>query len=695
MDIHIIKAVPGDEWALDVLSAPYGGPNEGKDAHGEYFSPNTNFYEDDGAPLPLVAYYHGYGPDGKPQGEPEIIGRTTKQWRDNQGLWHRVLLDKTKELARRVWDAAQQGTARASTGLAGFMGRTARTGEIKNWLIGELSIWDATDDRQPANQYAVARPAVKAYFKEHGFNLDSQDDPEGAAAHESLEEPSEDAPIESEVISRSDNDMAEEATIEIPDVQGMVQQAVTDALAAQEAARQEAAERERSEQDRIKAAVTVEREKWEKEAAANNRLPSVDAPTIAKFSNLWQYDNYDPAALAFGVGILKSNGKAPSENLLKAVAVRTLDEENDKRMWRTKSTMQQLGMPLKANELNQSTLASYGDEWIGVAYSTQLWDQVRTEAQVAAKLPSVEVPQGMESITIPLSSTAPTFYKVAQASAQDTNTLGKATYTVTSSKQGTANQSLTVGKMGARTLYTGELQEDSLIPWLPELMRTFQMEGAHILDSLVIDGDTATGASTNINDIAGTPGGTEYWLVANGFRKLALVTNTANSRSAGALSASDYLETVKLMGTAGKYAMDKRAVSFIIDAHTYWKSLELTEVKSRDVFAQPTIENGTLNGLYGYEILTSYDVHHPSEGSGYELKANTSGKIDQDTDSNNTTGSILAVRWDQWRLGWKRRMTIETTRIPQADATDIVLLMRVGLIYRDTDASAISYGVTV
>ena len=33
--------------------------------------------------------------------------------------------------------------------------------------------------------------------------------------------------------------------------------------------------------------------------------------------------------------------------------------------------MKMAGMPMKANELNQSTLANYGDEWIGVTYSSQ------------------------------------------------------------------------------------------------------------------------------------------------------------------------------------------------------------------------------------------------------------------------------------------------------------------------------------
>jgi hypothetical protein len=686
-DLIRIKAIDnGGQWELDVLSAPYGGPDNGRDAHGEFFSTNTNFYEADGAPLPLVVYYHGYTPDGEPQGEPEVIGRTVKAWRDASGLWHKVILDKTKELAKRVWDAAQDGLARASTGVAGYMGRVDRSGEITSWLIGELSIWDADDTRKPANQYAVARPAVKALFE--GFNLDLEDDATG----EQQAQPSmESSDNESEDDSRGE-DMAEDAVqvIKSDDVQAMID----DALAKQEAALKAQAEAAQAEEQRVADAIEAERVKWDAEHAEQNRLPEA-LPNVAKFGNVWAYDNYDAGELALAAQVLKSDRQAPSENLLKAIAIRATQEENAPTMARTRAAMVQAGMPIKANELNQSTLASYGDEWVGITYSTQLWDAVRTEANILSRIPSIEVPQGSESINIPLSSTPPTFYKVAQASAQDTNTLGKVTYTVTSSKMGTADQDLTVGKIGARSIFTGELSEDSVVPWMPELMRQFQLEAAHVLDSLCIDGDTATGASTNINDIAGTPGGTESWIVANGFRKLALVTNTANSRSAGALTATDYLETLKLMGIAGKNADNQQSTSFIIDPHTHWKSLELTEVKTRDVFSMPTLENGRLTGIWGYEVLHSYDMHRPAVGSGYELKANTSGKIDQDTDANNTTGSILAVRWDQWRFGWKRRATIETQRVPQADATDVVMLMRVGLIYRDTEASAISYGVTV
>jgi hypothetical protein len=55
----------------------------------------------------------------------------------------------------------------------------------------------------------------------------------------------------------------------------------------------------------------------------------------------------------------------------------------------------------------------------------------------------------------------------------------------------------------------------------------------------------------------------------------------------------------------------------------------------------------------------------------------------------------LGVRWDWWKLGYKRQMTLETTRIANADTWEIVALCRLGLQSRDTYASGITYGLTV
>lgn len=457
-----------------------------------------------------------------------------------------------------------------------------------------------------------------------------------------------------------------------------------------------------AELEKAKAEAVAEAEKkWKAEAAKHNRLPGggeeFSAPYLSKFAELRKYDGLDAVDQSLLIGILSSVGPASaahagpvSENALKALAIK-LAEDKTEIGHRGRGAMKAVGIKsLKSDELMNSTLNNYGDEWVGVAYSTSLWDKIRLGTFVAQRVPSFEMPPGMESIYFPFNETDPIFYKVAQTSDHD-STMGFPVASVTSSQQETEQVQLTLAKMGARVPWTGEMQEDSLIPFVSTIRSILVEAGAEGLEHVIIDGDTDTSATTNINDIGGTPTATDLFLLLNGFRKSCLVTTTANSRSGGVLAVNDYLETIKLMGAAGINALDINKVSFIIDPNVHWKSLELAEVMTRDVFAQPTIENGKLTSVFGYKVDVSANMHRESAAR----KANTSGKVDQTTTTNNTTGSILAVRWDQWKLGWRRRMTMEVTRYPRSDSWEIVALMRLGLCQRDTEGSAISYNLTV
>ena len=117
-----IKAL--DDWQLEVLGIPYGGPDNGKDKDGEYFSTATNLHTDN-YPLPPVVYYHGYSPEGKPLGDPQFIGKTISREERGDGVWYRVVLDKASELAKRVWENAKEGLARASSGSISHLVRMA------------------------------------------------------------------------------------------------------------------------------------------------------------------------------------------------------------------------------------------------------------------------------------------------------------------------------------------------------------------------------------------------------------------------------------------------------------------------------------------------------------------------------------------------------------------------------------------
>jgi len=501
-----------------------------------------------------------------------------------------------------------------------------------------------------------------------------------------------------------------------------------DARDAAKAAREKAvadaeAERNTKEQERINIAVKAAEEKAAKELAAlkaqyvaSGRLAMGDpngAPAQARFADTRKYDGMSPADMAFMGALLggaKAIGAKPlSESGLKALAIKVAEDKTEA----TDMSGQKVGLgeqgrigmkamgiepadvldAAKANEINYSTQVGFGDEWVGIEYSRRLWPVVRALTFVLEKLPQVEVPQGAESIITPLQAADPTFYKVAQTTDENATTLTP-NATVPSSKLATDKNTLTVAKGGARTQYTGEMEEDSLIPWASQLRTQLEAATAEQMEHAVIDGDTATGATTNINTIGGTPGGTEFYLLINGLRKSPLVTTTANSRSgSGTLVDTDFMDTAWLLGTAGKIGGDPTKVDFIIDPNVSKKAAYLASVKTRDVFLNATLENGLLKGIWAYRVYTSWFMHWLSATN--PLKANTAGKVDLTTQANNTTGAILAVRWDQWLFGWKRRIKIETVRIPRSDITEITATMRFGLSQRDTEGSAVTYNVGV
>ena len=125
------------------------------------------------------------------------------------------------------------------------------------------------------------------------------------------------------------------------------------------------------------------------------------------------------------------------------------------------------------------------------------------------------------------------------------------------------------------------------------------------------------------------------------------------------------------------------------------EALQLAQVSTRDVFSAPTIESGKLTSIFGADVIATANMHRANQDATYGLKANASGKVDLTTASNNTTGAILAVRWDQWRIGYKRRWKFETERNILSDSTTVVMSSRVGMVYRDTEAAAISYNLTL
>lgn len=155
-----VRVKKGAERQLEVLGAPYGGHNKGKDEDGEWFSENTDFMIEVGDRRPTL-YLHGMTPRMTTMLMPEVIGKATAARRDQDGLWFDVALGEG-QLADRVWEAALEGKARASSGAVNYLVRKSQEGEILSWPLAELSVFDTGQGRQPANQ--LASVSLKAAF---------------------------------------------------------------------------------------------------------------------------------------------------------------------------------------------------------------------------------------------------------------------------------------------------------------------------------------------------------------------------------------------------------------------------------------------------------------------------------------------------------------------------------------------------
>lgn len=498
------------------------------------------------------------------------------------------------------------------------------------------------------------------------------------------------------------------------ELQAMVRDTLMSAQKEIDDQRQAEADAAAKRQADIDEAVTNALKLQAKELARGRRLPTADAgqpqgaqpfptPHVMAYADTAKFDGLGVDDLAFMCGVLdtakrqsKSEGGV-SDAALKALAIKIAEDKSEMGD-EARRDLKAAGIDpadvtnaLKANELNYSTQAGFGDEWVGVEYSRRIWPRIRAGSDIVARIPTIEVPQGSESMIIPLEAADPTWYKVGQTTATNATTL-RPDATIPTSKLATDQKTLTVAKMAARVIYSQELEEDSFVPWARQLRMQLETSGAENLEATVIDGDTDASATTNINDIGGTPAATDLFLLLNGFRKSPIITTAANSRSAsGSLVDTDFLATIKLMGAAGLNALDKSKTAFILDLNVGWKALELASVKTRDVFSNATIENGVLTSIWGYPVYVSAFMHFQSA----VRKANTAGKVDRTTPGNNTTGSFLAIRFDQWLLGYKRRMTIKIQDLIDSDSFQIVATARVGLAQRDTEAAALTYNVGV
>jgi len=376
-----------------------------------------------------------------------------------------------------------------------------------------------------------------------------------------------------------------------------------------------------------------------------------------------------------------------SEDYFRAMVHKWADFEQG-HTWKHKGDASAIrSFPFRSDEINASNISGQGSDWVEEALGTVLWEKARDTQvfdTIAAKgMMQVEIPRGAGSIAIPTEGADPTAYSSPQAN--DLDSTNRVEVTANPTFIGTGSVTLTPGEIKILAATTDILIEDSVIPFLPQMTAQVNAKAQETLTELLLNGDTVTTASTNLNLIDDTPGtgiSRPYYLASDGIIKYPIITNTAKSyNGAGTLALAHFRNVLKLL--TSKVRTRRDSLLWLMDADVETAALALPELATDDVRrTNATITSGVLQNVFGIDSIST----------GFIVLANSAGKVPA---AGGTLGRLVLVYAPYWAYGFRRRVTFETDKDILAGATYVVASMRVGFQERGVDAAAAAYNVGV
>jgi len=309
--------------------------------------------------------------------------------------------------------------------------------------------------------------------------------------------------------------------------------------------------------------------------------------------------------------------------------------------------------------------SGYGSQLIGAQYIGELWDAAKAQSKVAALLPTFEM--NAPTAYLPVRGALPEMLLVSESTASNSSNL-------TTSKTGSNRVSVSAKKLAIHQMWSGEMEEDSIIPFLPFLRSAAADAMAFYTDSLLLNGDDTNEATGNINLVDANPADSKHYLAFDGLIHGALVDNTNNATSASgaAPSLSALLNLRKLMLDRTYlhdwgHPDDPNDLVYVCDPET------------ADALADQEGDLRTIDKYGAAAVVLTGEVakvgRHALLSSIAMALANSTGNV---PNAGGTLGRVLAFNRGGYSIGWRRRVKIETERIIATDQTRIVYTMRVG-----------------
>lgn len=309
--------------------------------------------------------------------------------------------------------------------------------------------------------------------------------------------------------------------------------------------------------------------------------------------------------------------------------------------------------------------SGYGSQLIGAQYVGDLWEAARAETRVFGLLDSFEMTA--PTTYIPVEVDFPELLLVSESTASNSNNY-------TTVKTGSNRVSLTASKFVIHQMWSGEMEEDSIIPFVPFLRRQLALSLAYYSDSLVLNGDTTNAGTGNINLDDADPADTKHYLAFDGIRHAGLVDNTANSDNlAGAITLSAMAAARgRMMDNTNKHDWghpnDPNDLIYVADPATADAIAALDPVLNARIYNGGTqLLSGQVAAILGYPVISSPAMS----------KTEADGRVSTNS-GNNTKGQLVTFNRRGFKVGWRRRVKLETERIPATDQSRIVASLRMG-----------------
>ena len=417
---------------------------------------------------------------------------------------------------------------------------------------------------------------------------------------------------------------------------------------------------------------------------------------VAKYADIWQFDQISYRGLIFAANILaaakatRAVEQGPSDALYRAIAVRAFHSRELDTDRALSPLIASRNHAIRADELNNTELTNYGAEFSGDAWDPVFWDEARTRSRILPFIAQIEIPDGFEELTVPVALGRPQIYSVEQAADNYLNTNPGLTAPVArTSRVQTGQAKLFPKKIASAVTWATEITEDSAIRWADAVMTLIARRAAHVFDSMIVDGDTddddtnISRAGTALADLTVEADKENPIFLVDGIRKYAL-GQAANIEDAGD-SVYDPNNMFTLLGTINSEGVEIEDYAYIAPVRLYqdiWQSIIQGRVNGNVLKRE---SDGTFR-LFGYRFIPTPDYSPSTSGL-----SNADGKIST-TAADNTQMSYALARLDQWLWGWKQRADIVVQKKGRADVFELTSHARVALTHRrdSTTAAAIA-----